>query len=121
MCLRRCRAGLQVLQQLQAAPETAAIPVILITADAQDEYVLNSLEKGAVDFLAKPVIPQMVQERACAAVRAAWSVGTTVLDVEKPDCPPHVLDSEPCLPNLAGRRERLLQIFFQSCQQLHSS
>ena len=121
VCLGRRGAGFQVLQQLQAAPETASIPVILITADAREEYVLNGLEKGAVDFLAKPVTPQMIQERVCAAVRTAWPAGTTVLDVEKPDSPPHSPESERCLPDLAGRWERLLQLFFQSRPQLHSS
>lgn len=58
VCLGRHRAGFQVLQQLQAAPETAAIPVILITADSRKEYVLNSMEKGAVEFLSKPVTPR---------------------------------------------------------------
>ena len=71
ICLGRQGAGLQVLQQLQTVPETASIPVILITADAREEYVLNGLEKGAVDFLAKPVSPVMIQERVCAAVRGA--------------------------------------------------
>lgn len=120
-CLGRCRAGLQVPQQLQAALETAAIPVILITADAREEYVLNGLKKGAVDFLAKLVIPQMVQKRVCSAVRAVWPAGTTVLDVGKPGRPPHALDSEPCLPDPPGRWEWLLRIFFQICQRLHSS
>lgn len=121
VCLGRRGAGFQVLQQLQSAPETASIPVILITADAREEYVLNGLEKGAVDFLAKPVTPQMIQERVCAAVRAAWPSGTTVLDMENPDSPPHSPEAERCLPDLAGRWERLLQLFFQSRPQLHSS
>lgn len=121
ICLGRQGAGLQVLQQLQTVPETASIPVILITADAREEYVLNGLEKGAVDFLAKPVSPVMIQERVCAAVRGAWPAGTTVLDTEKPDSPPHSPESGRCLPDLAGRWERLLHLFFQSRPQLHSS
>lgn len=119
VCLGRRGAGFQVLQQLQAAPETASIPVILITADAREEYVLNGVEKGAADFLAKPVTPLMVRERVCAAVRSAWPAGSTVLDTEKPDCPPHSPESQRTLPDLAGRWERLLQLFFQSRPQLH--
>lgn len=120
VCLGRRGAGFQVLQQLQAAQETGSIPVILITADAREEYVLNGVKKGAVDFLVKPVSPLMIQERVCAAVRAAWPAGTTVLDTEKPDTP-HSLESERCLPDLASRWERLLQLFFQSRPQLHPS
>lgn len=119
ICLGRRGAGFQVLQQLQSAPETTPIPVILITADAQEEYVLNGLKKGAADFLVKPVNPHTVQERVCAAVRSAWPAGTTVLDTEKPDSPPHPAEAERCLPDLASRWERLLQLFFQSRPQLH--
>lgn len=111
ICLGRRGAGFQVLQQLQSAPETTPIPVILITADAQEEYVLNGLKKGAADFLVKPVNPHTVQERVCAAVRSAWPAGTTVLDTEKPDSPPHPAEAERCLPDLASRWERLLQLF----------
>ena len=95
ICLGRRGAGFQVLQQLQSAPETTPIPVILITADAQEEYVLNGLKKGAADFLVKPVNPHTVQERVCAAVRSAWPAGTTVLDTEKPDSPHHPAEAEP--------------------------
>lgn len=121
VCLGRRGAGFQVLQRLQAAPETNSIPVILITADAREEYVLHGLKQGTVDFLAKPVSPQMVQERVCTAVRAAWPAGTTVLDAEKPDTPPHPLEDQRCLPDLVSRWERLLQLFFQNRPQLHPS
>lgn len=116
ICLGRQGAGFQVLQQLQTASETASIPVILITSDARREYVLNGLEKGAVDFLVKPVTPLMIQERVCAAVRTAWPAGTTVLDAESSLQPPVPQQSR---PELADRWERLLQLFFQNRPQLH--
>lgn len=80
ICLGRRGAGLLLLQRLQMNSETARIPVVLITADAREEYVVSGVNKGAVDFLVKPVDPIIAQERVCAAVRSAWPEGATILD-----------------------------------------
>ena len=114
ICLGRRGAGFLVLQQLQVARETCDLPVILITSDAQEEHVLNAVEKGAADFLVKPVDPLTVQERVCSVVRRAWPAGATVLDfpaalsdVQAP------VQQEESLPE-ADRWDRLLELFFQS-------
>ena len=80
ICLERRGAGFTVLHQLQANPATAALPVILITTDANENDVRASVERGAVDFLVKPVNPYTVQERVCNVVRAAWPPNSTILD-----------------------------------------
>ncbi len=46
--------GLQVCQELRAYAPTAAIPIILLTARADEEAKFEALQKGANDFLAKP-------------------------------------------------------------------
>jgi len=46
--------GLTVLKEIKANPITAAIPVILLTANSQEEYVLQGLQLGAVDYIIKP-------------------------------------------------------------------
>lgn len=120
ICLGKRGAGFLVLQQLQAASETMELPVILVTTDAREEYVLNAVEKGAVDFLVKPVDPQTVQERVCAVVRSAWPAGTTVLDapVRGQDAPS---DPPAPPPDQAERWERLLELFFQCRPSLSSA
>jgi PAS domain S-box-containing protein len=47
--------GEHVLQALKADPETRAIPVIMLTADALPEQRRAFLEAGAVEYLTKPV------------------------------------------------------------------
>lgn len=84
ICLERRGAGFTVLHQLQGNPDTAALPVVLITTDANEKDVRASVERGAVDFLVKPVDPHTVQERVCSVVRAAWPPQTTILD-RKPE------------------------------------
>ena len=46
--------GLQVCQELRAYAPTAGIPIILLTARADEEVKFDALEKGANDFLSKP-------------------------------------------------------------------
>ncbi len=114
ICLGRRGAGFLVLQQLQAAPETVELPVILITTDARQEYVLNAVDKGAADFLVKPVDPQMVQERICAVVRKAWPAGSTVLDAPVRGQEGRSAAPELPVPDQGEHWERLLELFFQA-------
>jgi diguanylate cyclase (GGDEF)-like protein len=49
------RDGYEILSQLRADPTTEAIPVILLTAHANDEPdVVRSIESGASEHIAKP-------------------------------------------------------------------
>lgn len=82
ICLERRGAGFTVLHQLQGNTETATVPVVLITTDANEKDVRASVERGAVDFLVKPVDPHTVQERVCNVVREAWPPATTILDAK---------------------------------------
>ncbi len=50
--------GWDVLEQMEADPELAGIPVIMLTARASDEDVLRGLESGAVEYMTKPFYPQ---------------------------------------------------------------
>lgn len=46
--------GWMVLEEMQRDPATADLPIVVLTALAQDEYVLKALEAGAVEYLCKP-------------------------------------------------------------------
>jgi len=56
-------SGYEVCASLKANPDTAAIPVIFVTAltDTADE--LEGFEAGAVDYITKPVSPPIVRAR----------------------------------------------------------
>jgi CheY-like chemotaxis protein len=47
-------SGLQVLRQLGASPETAEVPVVVLSGDTGQAMVKDLLAAGASDFLAKP-------------------------------------------------------------------
>ncbi len=56
-------SGIEVLRELRAAPDTADIPVILVTADASEQTQLDALELGADDYLHKPVVARALLAR----------------------------------------------------------
>lgn len=55
--------GIEVLRQLRSNPETSEIPVIFVSADASEQSQLDTLEMGADDYLAKPVVPAILMAR----------------------------------------------------------
>lgn len=55
--------GHEVLARLRAAQATAAIPVVFVTALAGAEDELHGLEDGAVDYIAKPIVPALLLAR----------------------------------------------------------
>jgi two-component system alkaline phosphatase synthesis response regulator PhoP len=50
--------GFEVLRRLKADPATAAIPVLMLTARAQDADIFNGLRAGADFYLTKPFNPK---------------------------------------------------------------
>ena len=60
--------GYEVLQHMKEDPRTAAVPVILLTADTEQESEERGIALGAIDFIRKPIEPQLLLER----VEAVW-------------------------------------------------
>ena len=55
--------GLELLAALRSAPDTAALPVILLSAKAQVADVQRGLELGADDYITKPFDPLELIDR----------------------------------------------------------
>lgn len=52
--------GMSVLQELHAAPETAEMPVVLLTAKTQSEDQLRGFQAGADEYITKPFSPAVL-------------------------------------------------------------
>jgi DNA-binding response OmpR family regulator len=63
--------GLEVCRRLRAAPVSASIPVIMLTAKGDDVDKIVGLELGADDYLAKPFNPRELLARLRAILRRA--------------------------------------------------
>ena len=55
--------GLELVHRLKADPDTAGIPVILLSAKAQASDVRKGIEIGADDYITKPFEPLELVER----------------------------------------------------------
>lgn len=81
--------GLSLCRRLRAAPATAQIPVIMLTAMGEETDRIVGLEMGADDYLGKPFSPRellarikAVLRRAAAPPVAGTATGGTVLSFE---------------------------------------
>ena len=63
--------GIEFLEWVKSNPETRDIPVIMITADTRNVTRREAMERGAVDFLVKPLTMDMFLERVSLALGQA--------------------------------------------------
>jgi DNA-binding response OmpR family regulator len=61
--------GLTVCQAMRSDPKTAAIPIIMVTARAEEADRIAGLELGADDYLTKPFSPKELAARVTALLR----------------------------------------------------
>ena len=62
--------GIELLRRIKADPETAGIPVILLTAKSQDADIFEGRRSGAEDYLPKPFSPTQLVNSVAEAVKA---------------------------------------------------
>jgi DNA-binding response OmpR family regulator len=61
--------GLEFCRRLRSDPETASIPVIMLTAKTEDIDIVTGLEIGADDYITKPFSPRVLIARVRAIIR----------------------------------------------------
>lgn len=62
-------SGLEVLAEIKRNPQTENIPIILVTANADDQNVAEGLDMGAFDYIIKPYSLVVLLARVRAALR----------------------------------------------------
>ena len=61
--------GLEVCKRLRSAPETAMLPIIMLTAKAEESDQVIGLELSADDYVTKPFSPKALVARVKALFR----------------------------------------------------
>jgi DNA-binding response OmpR family regulator len=61
--------GLEVCKRLRSQPETAVLPIIMLTAKAEESDTVVGLELGADDYVTKPFSPKALVARVKALFR----------------------------------------------------
>ena len=83
-------SGLELLRRLKRSDTTAEIPVIMLTAKAAEENIVQGLDVGADDYVIKPFAPRELIARIKALLRRSEAgdqrgrleVDQLVLDVD---------------------------------------
>ena len=84
--------GVEICRAARATPATALIPIIMLTARAEEAERIAGLEIGADDYIAKPFSPNELVARVRALLRragrshaatASVSYGPIVVDTER--------------------------------------
>jgi two-component system alkaline phosphatase synthesis response regulator PhoP len=85
--------GLEICRRVRASEATASLPIIMLTARAEESERIVGLELGADDYLAKPFSPSELVARVRALLRRAQrgaspatraiTYGPIALDIER--------------------------------------
>jgi two-component system phosphate regulon response regulator PhoB len=75
--------GLEVCRRLRRRPETAAVPIVMLTAKGEDSDVVAGLELGADDYVTKPYSPRVLLARVKAVLRARGRTAASPAETEK--------------------------------------
>ena len=70
--------GFEVLEKIREMEHCQNLPVIFLTADSDSETETRCLKAGAIDFIKKPFVPEVVLSRISrAASRTASATGSS--------------------------------------------
>src|SRR5438874_1859506 len=64
-------SGVEVCRRLRRRPETASVPIIMLTARSEESDRIRGLETGADDYVTKPFSPRELMARVGAVLRRA--------------------------------------------------
>lgn len=109
-------SGIEVCRRLKIKTETAAIPVIMLSARSEDVDKVRGLETGADDYVVKPYSVNELMARVRAALRRVRpaSVGQTlVYDDIVLDSETHRVTRNDTLLKLGPTEFRLLSTFME--------
>ena len=68
-------SGLEICRKMRSDPQTAAVPIIMLTARAEEESRVQGLELGADDYVTKPFSPRELVARLRAVLRRTQPYG----------------------------------------------
>jgi two-component system response regulator MtrA len=69
-----------VLNMVRSLREESVVPVLLITSNKPEEYILEAYDAGVDECIIKPISASMFQAKIKAWLRRSWSVPMYALD-----------------------------------------
>ncbi len=116
-------SGIDLARRLRNDPRTRALPIIMLTARAEERDKIEGLEVGADDYITKPFSPRemiarvraLLRRNAPQATEAVVSVGAVRLDPAT-----HRVFAADVAVNLGPTEFRLLHYLMSHAERVHS-
>jgi two-component system, chemotaxis family, chemotaxis protein CheY len=55
--------GIEVLEACRSTPEFSSLPIVMVTAEAEQESVVRAIRAGATDYVVKPIAPDVLERK----------------------------------------------------------
>ena len=55
--------GIEVLEAVRKNPHYAKLPIVMVTAEAEQKQVVQALRSGATDYIVKPIAPDILEKK----------------------------------------------------------
>jgi DNA-binding response OmpR family regulator len=116
--------GLEVAKQLKFQPATARIPILMLTAKADEVDRIVGLELGADDYVTKPFSPREVVLRVQSILRRSEVVPESAEELRvgpiHVDCTRHEVRIGGELLDFTATEFKLLVVLMERCGRLQS-
>ena len=116
-------SGIELCRQIRRRPATRSLPVIMLTARAEDQDAVRGLETGADDYITKPFSPEALIARIRALLRRSGTAPAKVPlifhDIEL-DPATHRVTRGAKLLHLGPTEFRLLEFFMRHPRRVFS-
>ena len=116
-------SGVELVRRLRADPRTRDIPIIMLTARADERDKVLGLESGADDYITKPFSPRELKARIRAVLRRrAPQPGDELVSVGGLELSPvsHRVSANGEMVDLGPTEFRLLHFFMTHAGRVHS-
>ena len=117
------QSGLELTRAVKRGRDTQDLPVIMLTARADEQDKVTGLEGGADDYVTKPFSPRELLARINAVLRRATPAGTSeTLEAEELtlDLASHRVTARGEPVSLGPTEYRLLQFFMEHPDRVYS-
>ncbi|HQT66398.1 MAG: phosphate regulon transcriptional regulatory protein PhoB [Rhodospirillales bacterium 20-60-12] len=116
-------SGIEICRQIRRRPATRNLPVIMLTARAEDQDAVRGLDTGADDYITKPFNTEALIARMRALLRRAGTVPTKnrlgFLDIDLDPATHRVMRNGRTL-HLGPTEFRLLEFFLRHPKRVFS-
>jgi two-component system, OmpR family, phosphate regulon response regulator PhoB len=116
-------SGLELTRQLKRDKDTRELPIIMLTARADEQDKVAGLDSGADDYLTKPFSPRELQARITAVLRRvspSASEEVIAFNELKLDDSSHRVTVQDRVVNLGPTEYRLLHFFMTHPERVYT-